>query len=211
MSNLPAVAQTDMNEVEQTALTTFVEAGLPGISRVSDSDVYSWFNLYMSGKSYGEIAILQNSQVEKVLFIAKKYDWFNKKISHLTNVHSKIQQRLQQSQLESASFLSDYIAYIHKKLGGNINRFLAGDLDAAQGVTQKDLDKYFKAIEQLGKLMPQNPSTPAAGPGSTVVVNNGGTVNVGDPVAAAKEVKNLRPFKQIAAEKRAAKASTEKK
>jgi hypothetical protein len=207
MSNLPAVINTDMSEEEQSLLTVYKERGLPGIARVSDSDVYAWFNYYMSGKSYSEIADQFGADLDKVLMIATKYDWFNKKSKHLENIHRKIGEKTQQAALESAAFLTDYVQFIHKKLGKNINRFLAGDIDAAMGVSHKDLEKYFKAIESLRDLMPSKPRDPAppAQPPVTININSpAATVDKPTTIEVAK-----RPLREIAEAKRAKAASAQ--
>jgi hypothetical protein len=204
MSNdLQTISSTDMSEQEQKLLAQYMEGGLVGISKVSDSDVYQAFNLYMSGKGYEEIAGIVKIPIEKVLLLAKKHDWFKKKINHLEKLHKKIGDRTAQAQIESASFLTDYIAYIHRKLGSNINQFLAGDLEAG-GVSPKELEKYFKAVETLKLMMSESP--PVNPPTNVVINTQGGPVSVGDPINAAIEVKS-RPFQKIAEEKRAKKAA----
>jgi hypothetical protein len=213
MSNIEPV-KTDMSEHEQRLLAEFVEQGLPGIARVSDSDVYKWFNLYMSGKGYAEIADLANAKLPVVLFIGKKYAWFERKFKHLENLHARVANRVAQVQLESTSFLVDYIAYIHKKLGTKLNDFLAGDTSAADGISGKELDKYFKSVEALKALQPQDPNkNPPSG--ATIINNHGGTVNV-DPKTGSSDIEvKARPLGGIADAKRAkqaeAKQAEEKK
>ena len=202
MSNdVQTIPATDMTEKEQKALQTYMMSGVPGMYHVSDTDIYAWFNLYMAGKGYEEIAEQCKVGIDKVLFIAKKHEWLNKKMNHLDRIHRKIGDRNIQTLLESAAFLTDYIAYIHRKLGKNINLFLAGDL-TVPGVSTAELEKYFKAVEALKSLTPKPPEEKTP---NVTINTGGGHVTMGDPIAAAIEIKS-RPFKTLAETKRAKKA-----
>jgi len=149
--------QADMSEAQEQVLSAYVEAGLPSISKITESDVFQWFNLYMSGRNYSEIASQSGTELCKVLYIANKYKWYDKKSRHYESLMDKVDQKLSTIKGESISFLIDMMSFVHKYYGQDIAEYLkTNDREAAKKVDFKNIDKYFKTIDALSKML-ENP------------------------------------------------------
>jgi hypothetical protein len=162
--NLPTktTKPSDMTVTHVAALDAFVGEGLPGIAKATESAIFEWFNLYLAGKTYDEIATICNANLNHILYIANKFEWFNKKMNHYNGILTKLDQRVQASKLESAEFVLDVITFIHKKHGTKITEFLrTGNKELLKDIHLGELDKYFKSIEALGKLLAKPPEMPA--------------------------------------------------
>jgi len=162
-NNLPAkvIKASDMTLLNSQELENFISEGLPGIAKATETAIFEWFNLYLAGKTYDEIAKICNSNINHILYIANKFDWFNKKMSHYNGILTKLDQRVQASKLESAEFVLDVITFIHKKHGTKITDFIkTGNKELLKDIHLGELDKYFKSIEALSKLLAKPPEMP---------------------------------------------------
>jgi hypothetical protein len=183
--NTPVAAKaTDFNVTQLDTLIKFKEAGLPGVSRINETSIFQWFNLYLAGKNYDEIATICKSEPQHVLYIADKFNWFEKKMGHYNGILTKLDTRVQAVKLESADFVLDVITMIHRAHGGKITEFLqTGNRELLKDVNLGVLDKYFKSIDALGKLLakPLDPLQAPPQPVSPV------TINMGDAKIEQKE------------------------
>lgn len=180
--SLVTKGSTDLTLVQSEELQKFVEAGLPGISKVTETVMFQWFNLYISGKNYNEIAEVCNSELVHVLYIANKFNWFEKKMSHYNNIMTKLDDRVQATRLESAEFIMDVITFIHKKHGARITEFLrTNNQELLKGISLSELDKYFKSIDALGKVLAEPPKMPV------VPSTPGVHIHLGDSKVERKE------------------------
>lgn len=186
--NLPQAAKaTDLTASQQDALTKFQEAGLPGIGRISEAAVFQWFNLYIAGKNYEEISEITKSDIAPILYMSNKYGWLERKMGHYNNIVNKLDNRVQAIKLESAEFILDVITMIHKAHGGKITEFLqTGNREILKDVNLGVLDKYFKSIEALGKLMANPPGTPQL-PVPPAPAVSPVTINLGNATMEKKE------------------------
>ena len=145
---------TDMTPDELSILREYKEAGLPGVARITQENIFEWFQLYMSGRTYSEISSKCDAPIERVLFIADRNKWFEKKHKHFENIMNRISSRLDQSKLEGIAFMFDLMSFVHKHHGSQIEEYLrTGDPKIAANINMKSLDKYFKTIEALNKLL----------------------------------------------------------
>ena len=145
---------TDMTPVELSILKEYKEAGLPEVARITQENIFEWFNLYMSGRTYSEISEKCKAPIERILFIADRNKWFEKKHTHFENIMNRISSRLDQSKLEGVAFMFDLMSFVHKYHGSQIEEYLrTGDPKIAANINMKSLDKYFKTVEALNKLL----------------------------------------------------------
>lgn len=145
--------QPDMTLDERSKLQEYVEAGIPGISKVSEEEILQAYNLYMTGRSYEEIAQKMGISLNKILFLSNKFDWHDKRSRYIENILSKVGNKMQSVKVEGLSFLLDLTSFFHKHQGSAIEDFLkTNDPDAAKKVDLKSLDKYFKTIDALSKM-----------------------------------------------------------
>lgn len=198
--------QADMSSLQDEVLSAYVDAGLPSISKITESDIFQWFNLYMAGRNYAEIASQCNTELCKVLYIANKHKWYEKKSKHYESIMDKVDQKLSTIKGESIGFLVDMMSFVHKYYGQDITEYLkTNDRDAAKKIDFKNIDKYFKTIDALSKML-ENPDKlirdVKIAQNPAVSVN----LNVGDAKISKNEDGSVliesNPLKQIAELKR---------
>ncbi len=145
--------QADMTIDERERLHKYVEAGIPGISKVSEEQIIQAFNLYMSGRGYEEISKSLGVSYTKILFLANKYNWFDKKSKHLEALMSKVGDKMRSAKIEGMSFILDLLSFYHKSQGSAVEDFLkTNDPEAAKKVDLKNLSTYFKTVDALHKM-----------------------------------------------------------
>lgn len=198
--------QTDMSSEQEDVLTAYINAGLPSISKITESDIFQWFNLYMSGRNYAEIASQCNTELCKILFIANKYQWYDKKSQHYEAVMDKVDQKLSTIKGESIGFLIDMMSFVHKYYGQDITEYLkTNDRDAAKRIDFKNIDKYFKTIDALSKML-ENPSKLIRDAKSAQNPSVSVNLNVGNATISKNQDGSVliesNPLKQIAELKR---------
>ena len=198
--------QADMSESQEQVLSAYVDAGLPSISKITESDVFQWFNLYMSGRSYPEIASQCNTELCKVLYIANKHKWYEKKCNHYESIMSKVDQKLSTIKGESIGFLVDMMSFVHKYYGQDIAEYLkTNDKEVAKRIDFKNIDKYFKTIDALSKML-ENPEKLIRDAKSAQNPSVNVNLNLGDAKISKSEDGSVliesNPLKQIADLKR---------
>jgi hypothetical protein len=174
-SNLPQQTKpSDLNVSHKETLAKYRAEGLPGIARVSEASIFQWFNLYLAGKTYEEIAQITSSDVAPILYMSEKFGWFDRKMGHYNGIVTKLDQRVQAVKLESAEFVMDVITMIHKAHGAKITEFLqTGNREILKEINLGVLDKYFKSIDALGKLLAKPLEAPPLPPPPAVQINLG--------------------------------------
>lgn len=153
--NLPEVRnyQVDFSQEDVQALEAFNTAGRPNIARISETEIFSWFNLYMSGRTYQEIAKETKADLNHVLFIADKYTWADKKAAHFENIMARIQTKMDTVKLEGVSFLYDLLSFTHSLYSEDIVEFIkTKDKSIAARVDLRVVDKYTKIVDAINKL-----------------------------------------------------------
>jgi len=200
----PVKYPPDMDPKEVAVLEEFVNEGLPLISKVDDNSILEWFNLYLAGKSYLQIAENTKSKIEHILYIANKFKWHERKMNHYNNVLGKIEQRVLATKVESAEFLLDVITFFHKKHGTKINDFIkTGKEDLLKNIHLGELDKYYKSLDALQKVLSkplENPNLSPSAPPANPAVH----IHIGDSTVQKKEDGSLTitSLKDVANKKR---------
>ena len=161
--------ETDITPKELQKVAEFKEAGMPGLASVAQNEVAltKSLELYMSGKTYGEISKIVGIKKDIVLYLAHKFDWYSTKMNQLAILDANIKDRILQANLVNKDFVLQIQQFFLKKIGSKITRYLAtGDEEIANKIDGKDLDRYQKYVELLDKLTTEKPSTlrqPAVG------------------------------------------------
>jgi hypothetical protein len=157
--NLPTVTpppvpeNLDFTPAEYATFVEYKDAGYPGISRVRDSDVFKWLNLYYAGKSYEEIARQTKSDVAQILATSVRHNWPKKRNDYLVSVQDKLQERLVANRMEALVFLTDVQSYVHNTIGKQIREYLeTQNEELIKKIDLKSLDKYYKAVDTIEKL-----------------------------------------------------------
>lgn len=185
--------QEDFNDEENKALQGFIKSGCPGLTKVDETKTFEWFNLYMSGKGYGEIASLCNTKKDLVLYIANKLKWHEKRMSYYSDLSTTLVSKTQAVKIESASTIAAAVSAMNVYFGEKfVNYLKTRDEKHIEGVDTKMLTNYYRSLEVLEKLMggstdSKNPSVNInVGSSATVEQTNENTVTVTDN--SAKEI-----------------------
>jgi hypothetical protein len=144
----------DFTEDDHKSLQDFIKKGCPGLSKVADSNTFEWFQLYMSGKSYGEIATSCNTKKELVLYMANKLQWNEKRMSYYSDISSNLIERTKAVKVESASTIATMVSALNQYFGEKfVNYLKTKDASHLEGVDVKLLGQYYKSLEMLDKMM----------------------------------------------------------
>lgn len=143
----------DFTEFDLKAIEQFESEGLPGVASIDDKAMINMMSLYLSGKTYREIARITRKKKMLVLYISKKFNWYAKKIEYLRDLEETMVQRTLEAKLMGHDFLLQVKHYFEKKIGSNITRYLAtNDESFAEKIDLKEIDRYIKTFEALEKL-----------------------------------------------------------
>lgn len=134
-------------------MIAFKEEGLPGVGRITEANVFSWFNLYMTGRTYQEIARETKGKLEHILYMSDHHDWPGKRQNHYANLMSKIENKMTTAKIEGVSFLYDLLSVMTEVHKNDIVEFLSTkNPDAAARIDFKIIDRYVKAVDAISKL-----------------------------------------------------------
>lgn len=154
MSKLIEQMPEDMTREEKELVVSFIDSGCPGLMRVQESDIFKWFDLYMSGKTYTEIATITKSKKDLVMYISFKSRWMDKRLNHYTDLSQNILNKAQQARIDSANTITTIIQALSKYLEKKYSNYLSNnDTDLLEKIDSKILTQYYKSIELLGKLI----------------------------------------------------------
>ena len=160
--------ETDFLPEETEQLRLFRESGLKGISQIKEVHTFNWFNLYMSDKTYQEIADITKSDKNLILYLSDKLDWFGKKMSYYNNAQGKISDKLSNTKLKSLDFLTTLAESYGKVYGSKLNvAIMNNDFKVLEEIDPKQMSVYFKSLEMIQKLT----ATPQAPKSNNMSVN----------------------------------------
>lgn len=150
---LSKVTAPDMSPEEIAMLEAYIDQGLPGIGKVTETSIFSWFNLYMNGRSYSEIAKETRSNLEQILCISNKYGWYNTKTEHYKNLMARIENKMTTTKAEGLSFLYDLLSFTHQLYSDDVVEFLkTKNKDVAARVDLRVVDRYVKIVDAINKV-----------------------------------------------------------
>ena len=163
----------DMTKEEKESVQDFIVNGCPGLLKVQQSDIFKWFDLYMAGKTYAEIATITKSKKDLIMYIAYKSTWMDKRLQHYADISLNILDKIKQARLDSANNMVTIIKALGKYCEQKYNRFLTtNDQSMIEGIDTKIVTQYFKAMELLEKLMnPEEDPDTKKNPGQSPLVN----------------------------------------
>lgn len=162
----------DFQEEEVERINTFVANGCVGLETLAKDEfkITNMFSLYMQGRTYTEISKIAKTKKDLVLYMAAKFNWYEKRMEYLNDIQNKITGKLTTTRIESLNFITNLVQFMHKYYGDEFNNFLmTGDKTIIENLDLKMLGQYFKSIEILEKLL--NPANVTRGNGSNTTVN----------------------------------------
>ncbi len=161
----------DISDDGMKKVQKYTEAGLPGIGKVDDQKLARMTDLYLSGKTYDQIANICRTDKVIVMYLSHKLNWFTMRREYMIELEEQMKRRVVEAKLVSQDFLLQLTQMWQKKIGQKINRYLATDNEEfADQINLKELDRYLKTIELLQKSI----SEPKGEKGPLVGINVGG-------------------------------------
>lgn len=174
----------DMTLEEKQIVMEFISNGCPGLLKIQQSDVFKWFELYMAGKTYAEIATITKSKKDLIMYIAYKSTWIEKRLNHYEDISLSILEKVKQAKLDSANNVLTIMNALGKYCAQKYNRFLStNDQNIIEGIDTKITAQYYKSIEILEKLMnpdddPDTRKNPSHSPLVNVNLGAGGSATI---------------------------------
>lgn len=169
--NKPALIQeptTDFTEKDMQNIQEYIAAGLPDIATVDGEKMARMMDLYLSGKTYRQIAMIVSVNKRIVLYLSHKFNWFALRMDYIKDLEESIRGRMIEAKLVNQDFLLQLIHMWQKKIGNKITKYLATDNEQfAKDIDLKEVDKYLKTVEMLHRLSSEKGGsgggTPAVG------------------------------------------------
>lgn len=171
----------DMHEDEQKSLQDFISNGCPGLTKIEDSKVFKWFELYMSGKNYAEISQITKEKKDLIMYIAHKSKWHDKRMQYYSDISMSLTNKLKRVKLESANTVANAISALGKYYNDQFNKYLlTNDKGIIETMDTKTLAQYYKSIEVLDKIITPPTEDTSKQPVVNVNVNSGTKVEQKD-------------------------------
>lgn len=154
--NTPTISEqlsNDFSQKDLEVIQAYKEAGLPQIGIVDEKKMASMLEMYLSGKTYRQISTTMQIKKDIVLYMSFKFNWFEMRQDYLTDMESSMRGRVLEAKIVNQDFLLQLQAMWQKKIGTNIAKYLATDnVEFANQIDLKEVDKYLKTVELLQKL-----------------------------------------------------------
>jgi hypothetical protein len=168
---------SDITSKEMQQVEKYKEAGLPGITSISDVGVAKAIDMYMGGKTYHEISKILGIKKDIILYLGHKFNWYGTKMEHLEILDANLKERILQANLVNQDFMLQIQEFFKQKIGSKMSRYFAtGDDEISKSVDRKDIEMFFKAVELSNKLNEEKSTSRQRGP--TVGLNLGDGVSV---------------------------------
>lgn len=187
--NKPALLEdpkTDFSSKDLEQIRNYQEAGLPNIAYIDDIKLTRILDMYLSGRTYGQIAMTMGMQKQVVLYLSYKFKWFDLKQEYFIELEASSRPRVLEARLMNQDMLMQLQQMWRKKIGDNIVKYLAtGNAEFSNAIDLKEVDKYLKTVEMLHKLDSerkpgqQNPTVGLnLGDGVTIVKKDDNSVEI---------------------------------
>lgn len=159
MANELAIAsRDDLNEEEKKSLLNYIENGCPGLTKLEDAQVFKWFELYMSGKTYSEIAQITRSKKDLVMYVSYRSKWLEKRTEYFTSITQNMTNKITNIRTESINTVATIVSSLNKYFGKKFDEYLITNDEAIiENIDGKILEKYYKSLEILEKVV--NPTS----------------------------------------------------
>lgn len=198
------------NDIGQS-LTAFKKQGMPGLARVRPEDIFRMREMYLAGSSYREIAMGFSQKLALVVFLSEKEGWYKEKIEKAEMIAETLTQNYHYIKADNTLFVTELLIFWQNYYREQIKDYKRSkDKSIVERMDMKPLEKYFKAIELLEKLMtkdndkdppnpqdkPQNPLVNInMGAGSSMTESNG-TLTL--TPASAEKIDSSKVFELLA-------------
>lgn len=150
---VPEQPINDFTSKDLEVIKAYQEAGLPGIGVVDEKKIASLLEMYLSGKTYRQMAMTMSIKKDIVLYISHKFKWFDLRNEYLADLEISMRGRVLENKIADQDSLLNLAAMYRKKIGLNVNKYFAtDDVNFANEIDPKEVDKYLKVIDAIQKL-----------------------------------------------------------
>ena len=144
----------DMTKEEREDVLAFIANGCPGLLKVLDSDMWRYFNLYMNGKTYSEIATVLKVNKTLILYLSYKSKWLDHKFKYYQDISLNLLKKIQEKKLDIANTLLVAITAEGKYLENEYNRYLTtNDKTIIERLDTRKTGVFLKLTNALDNIM----------------------------------------------------------
>lgn len=175
---------TDLSPRDLAKISEFKMAGAPGVTALKDTDLERIMDLYLTGKTYSQIARIMRLERTLLMYLSDRFKWYDLRRSYLSELEGAIRGRVIESKIASKDFLLQLTHMWEKKIGKKLETYLRTDNEAfADEIDLKEVDKYLKTVEILHRLTSEKSDSRPHAPAVGLNLGDGVTVKkVGDTV-----------------------------
>ena len=144
----------DFSPEEVSSLRDYKNNGCPALVKKTEADFYQWFELYMSGKTYSEIAKITNTKKDIILCTSEVGRWHDKRMQYYSDLSSNMLQKCNDSKIETLNTVTTMVSALNQYFGGKFDKFLkTKDESIIEELDTKLLAQYYKATEAVDKII----------------------------------------------------------
>lgn len=198
----------DLTVEEKQTVSEFVANGCPGLVKIDDTKVFRWFELYMAGKSYYEIAQLTKDKKDLIMYISCRAKWHDTRMAYYRDMSATFTSKLKKVKMSSANTVINALTALGKYHDKKFNDFLVtNDKSIIETMDTKLMAQYYKSLEMIDKLIrpegedhekePKQPLVNITVPaGSTITQTGDKSIEIGSDEAASNVLKAIAAFQR---------------
>lgn len=146
--------ESDFSEEEKRSLQEWRDNNMPGLHSLNQDKAFSWFKLYMAGKTYSEIAKMTGTKKDLILFVSERNNWLKLKMTHFSDISTNMLQKYKEAKLESLNTMTTMVSALNKYFGSKFDKYLkTNDNDVLESIDSKMLAQYQKVNESIDKIV----------------------------------------------------------
>jgi hypothetical protein len=203
-------ATGDISDKDSVKIQAFIDAGHPGLVTLTESTLYRMADLYLSGHTYWQISNITGAKRDLVMYVARKYGWFDNKQEYIFELQEKIKGRVIESKLVSQDFLLLLNQTWQKRISKKLHKYLAtGEEKYADEIDLKEVAQLLKTIEMVNDLDANGRDKKGNNPAVGLNLGEGVTIERnGDKVTITPKEKSLGDMLKKFADDRRAEAES---
>lgn len=165
-------SREDLSPEEKSSLENYIKNGCPGLTKLEDAQVFKWFELYMAGKTYAEISAITRDKKDLIVYVAYKSKWLEKRTEYFASITQTMTNKITNIRAESINTVATIVSSLNKYFGKKFDQYLAtNDESIIENIDSKILEKYYKSLEILEKVVNPTSKDPNRNPSTPVNIN----------------------------------------
>jgi hypothetical protein len=179
-SNLPEIVvnqvkMTDISDESMKKVQKFIDNGEAGTIKVDEEKIAKMMDLYLSGKTYDQIANVTRTDRVTVMYLSYRMDWCERRKEYMSELADHMKRRIMEAKLVMQDHLLQLAQMYQKKHSHKIMRYLeTNNEEFTDQISLKEIDRYLKIADLIQKSMAE----PAKDKGPMIGLNisDGATV-----------------------------------